>query len=98
MEDNEGNNFSIPNDDEVVQPEQVGRRVKPRPKVVHEEPPVIFVEDEMPIDLYNRAMSQYQDNIGKGLNYQNMHTDLLFRYMQISRPYGYPTYYPYISN
>lgn len=72
--------------------------MKPRPKAVHEEPPVIFVEDEMPMDLYNRAMRQYQDNIGKGLNYQNMHTDLLFRHMQISRPYGYPTYYPYISN
>lgn len=79
VQDNGGNNFSFPEDDEVEQLE-MGRRVRPCPDDVHEEPPVIPVEDEMPMDLYNWGMHRYQDN-GRGLNYQNTHTDLLFQHL-----------------
>lgn len=75
--------------------------MRPHPEAVHEESSVISVEDEMPMDLYKREMRQYQDNIGNigpGLNYQNMHTNLLFQHMQTSRLDGYATSYPYISN
>lgn len=81
--DNEGNNFSISDVNDEVQPD-LGRRVRPRPDDTHEEPPVILVEDEMPMDLYNRVMCRYQDNIGWAINYQNMHTDLLCQHLQIS--------------
>lgn len=56
VEDNGGGHFLIPDDDEVIVPEQPGMRVRPQPATIHEEPLVIAVEDEMPMDPYNLAM------------------------------------------
>lgn len=72
--------------------------MKPRPDDVHEEPSLIPVEDEMHMDLYNPAMVRCQNNMGRGLNYENMPIYLLFHYLQISRSDGYPTSYPHIPS
>lgn len=80
VQDNGRNNYSIPRDD-VVEQSGLGRRVRSRPNDVQEEPLVIPMEDEMRMDLYNRAMHRYQDNIGRGLNYQNLHTNILFQHL-----------------
>lgn len=69
MEDNEGGNFSIPDNDEVLVPEHPWRRVRPQPAEVCEELPVILVEDEMPMDPYNLAMRQFNDNLARGVNH-----------------------------
>lgn len=53
VEDYGGGHFTIPSDDAVVTPEDPGRRVRPRQENVHEEPPVIPAEDEIPMDWYN---------------------------------------------
>lgn len=47
------------------------------------------------MDLYNRVYRQ-QENTSRSLNYQNIHTDLLFQDLQITRSDGYPTLYPHI--
>lgn len=67
MQDNRGNSFSIPEVDEAVQPE-LGRRVRARPNNTHGDLGVIPVEEEMPMDLYNRSMHRYQDNVRRSLN------------------------------
>lgn len=81
-----------------VQPE-LERRVRPRPDDILKDPEMIPEEKEViPMDMYNRAMRRYQDNIGRGLNYQHMHTNLLFQNMQINRLEGYPTSCAYIPS
>lgn len=62
----------------------LGRRVRPCPDGLHEDSGVIPKEEEMPIDMYKQAMHRYQDNVGRGLNYQNMHTDLLFQHCKLA--------------
>ena len=64
MEDYGGCNFAIPNDDDVMTPEEPSRRVRPRQENVEEDPPVIPVDDEMPIDWYNVEVRRYQDDLG----------------------------------
>ncbi|CAI9276595.1 unnamed protein product [Lactuca saligna] len=59
------------------------RRVRQRPDDAEEEPPVIPTEDELPMDPYNVALRCYQDNIGRGVNYTNMHLDLMIQNLNI---------------
>lgn len=63
---------------------------------MQEEPQVIPEEDELPMDPYNESIRRYQQNLGHGMNYMGMHTDLLMKYMVIDQPDGYPTSYTYI--
>lgn len=53
-----GGTFAIPHDDEEVVPEQPGRRVRPRQDQAHDDPPVISVDEEIPMDWYNEAISR----------------------------------------
>ena len=71
-----GGNSSIPEEYEVA-PEGPGRRVRPRPTHIHEDPPVIPIEDELPMDPYNFELRAYQDDIGCGLNQTNMTLSIL---------------------
>lgn len=50
MLDNELGNFSIPNDSPRDQPR---RRVRQTPDDHEEEPPIIPIEDGLPMDMYN---------------------------------------------
>nr|KAJ0203696.1 hypothetical protein LSAT_V11C500234260 [Lactuca sativa] len=50
IEDYGGGHIAIPNDDAVLAPEEPGRRVRPRHELVRENPPVIPVDDEPPMD------------------------------------------------
>ena len=72
VEDNEVGNFPLPNDDKLVVPEQPGRRFRPRPVEVREEPLFTLVEDEMPMDPYNLSMRELQDNLARGVNHTSM--------------------------
>ncbi|CAI9294947.1 unnamed protein product [Lactuca saligna] len=86
-------NFLISNDNPR---DQARRRVRQRPDDAETEPPVIPTEDELPMNPYNVAMRRYQDNLGRGINYTNMHLDLMIQHMNIQRPSEYPVSYPYI--
>ncbi|CAH1440187.1 unnamed protein product [Lactuca virosa] len=68
--DNGLGNFSIPNDTPRNQPR---RRVRPRGgEADKDEPPMIPIEDELPVDPYNMALRQFQVNLARGVNYTNM--------------------------
>ncbi|CAI9291721.1 unnamed protein product [Lactuca saligna] len=93
-DDNGYGSYSILNDTPINQPR---RRVRQQGgDVGDDEPPVIPTEDELPIDPYNFSLWQYQYNLGRGVNYTNMHFDLLMQYLNIQRPSAYPVMYPYI--
>ena len=74
MVDNGFGNFSFLNGNLR---ERSGRRVRQRLGDAEEEPPVILIEDEWPMDPYNVALRCYQDNFGRGVNYTNMHLNFL---------------------
>lgn len=48
------------------------------------------------MDNYNVEMCRYHDNMGRGVNYSNMHLDLMIQHMNIQRPCEYLFSYPYI--
>lgn len=78
--DNGFGNFSIPNENPRDRPEW---RVRQRPGDAEEEPTVIPTDDELPMDPYNVALRCYQDNLGRGVNYTNMHLDILTQHLNI---------------
>lgn len=78
--DNGVGNFSIPSDNPR---DWAGRRVRQRLDDLEEEPPVIPIEDEMPMDPYNVALCHYQDNLGRGVNYANMNFNFMMQHMNI---------------
>lgn len=92
IEDNRVGNFSIPDDDEVMVPEQPGRRVRPRPEPVHEEPLVIPVEDEMPMNPNNLSMRKFQDNLSHGENHTNMTLEFMMSQINMQCPDSHPPY------
>lgn len=53
VEDYGVGNFAIPDEDEVVVPEEPGRRVTPRQTHIHEDLPVIPMDERLPMDPYN---------------------------------------------
>lgn len=93
----EGVIFSIPDDDEVLMTEQPVRRFRPPPMEVREEPPIIPVMDEMPMDSYNFAMRQFPYNLPHGVNHTNMTLAFLMHQMNIHRPDTHPTH-PYVPS
>lgn len=93
MVNNGYGNFSIPNNNPRDQP---GRRVWQRPGDHEEEPSIIPIEDELPMDPNNVALRRYQDNKARGINYTNIHLDIMMQHMNINRPSGDPVSYPYI--
>lgn len=97
MDDNGRGHFYIPRDDEVLVSEQPGRRVRARPAAVHEEPPIIPIEDEMPMDPYNLSMRQFHDNLARGVNHTNMTLEFMMSQMNMQRPDSHPPY-PYIPS
>ena len=68
MEDYRGGNFSIPDEDEVVAPEQPGWRDRPRQEHIHEDPSLIPIDEEFPMDWYNVGSRQSHDDLGRGMN------------------------------
>ena len=94
IEDYGGGHVSIPNDDEPLVPEEPGRRGRRRRERVPQDPPVIPVEEELPMDWYNVEMRRYQDDIGWGVNFVNESFTCLFEQMHSTpRPR-----FPYISS
>lgn len=55
-------------------------------------------EDELHMDLYNVSVRRYQDNLGCGVTYTNMHLDILMQHMDIQRPNAYPVTYLYVPS
>ena len=83
MEEYGGGNFSILNDDEVVAPEELGRRVRPRQENVQEDPPVISIDDEMLMNWCNVEVRRYQDDLGRSMNYNHWTLAYLFYHLNI---------------
>lgn len=96
VEDFGGGTFAIPHEDEVVSPEEPGRRVRPRHEQAHDDPPVIPVDDEVPMDGYNMEVRRYQDDLGRSMNYNNMALSHLFTHLNI--PSMDPPDYPYVRS
>jgi hypothetical protein len=96
VEDFGGGTFAIPHEDEVVSPEEPGRRVRPRHEQAHDDPPVIPVDDEVPMDGYNMEVRRYQDDLGRSMNYNNMALSHLFTHLNI--PSMDTPDYPYVRS
>ena len=71
IEDYGGGHVGIPNVDEVLVPEEPRRKVRQQKDHVREDPPVIPVEEEQPMDWYNVDMRRYRDDLGRSMNYHN---------------------------
>lgn len=67
----------------MVAPEEPGRRERARKGNVHEDPPVIPVEDELPMDPFSVELRVYLDEIGRGLNHNNMTLEYMMSHMNI---------------
>lgn len=96
IEDNGGGHIGIPNEDEVLVPEEPRRRVRPRREYVQEEPPVIPIDDEIPMDWYNIELRRYQDDLGRNMNYQNESSVHLFNQLNLAPRDG--SGYPYVRS
>ena len=77
-------------------PEEPGRRVRPRREHVREGPPVIPVDDKLPMDWYNMEMRRYQNDLGLSMNYHNKSFFYLFEQMNIFPRPG--PRYPYVAS
>lgn len=44
----------------VIEPKEPGKSVKRRQDEAHDDPPLILVDDEVPMDWYNVEMRQFQ--------------------------------------
>lgn len=75
--------FGIPNEDEVIVPEESGRRVRQRRNQTREDPPVIPVEKGN-TEWDNVELRRYLDDIGRGINYNNESFVYLFEQMNIT--------------
>lgn len=82
----------IPNDDEVMAPKGPGRRFRARPVPVHEDPPVIPVEDELPMDPYNIAIRELQDDLASGVNHIHSTLEYIMSHMHIPHNDSLPSY------
>lgn len=92
-----GGKFLISKEDEEIALEGPRRRVCPQPTCMHEDPPMIPVEDKLPIDPYNLELRAYQDDIGRRLNHTNMNLEHMMSHMNIPCNESFPDY-PYIRN
>lgn len=70
-EDYSGGHTCIPKEDEVLVLEESGRWVRPRREHIREEPSVIPVNDEIPMDWYIMELRRYQDDLRCNMNYPN---------------------------
>ncbi|CAI9279792.1 unnamed protein product [Lactuca saligna] len=93
--DNGFRNCSFPNDNPRDWPRT---RVRQRVCDAEEEPPKIPTEDELPLDPYNVALRPYQEKMGRGVNFTNMHLDILMQHMNIQRLIVYPMSYPTLEH
>ena len=59
-----------------------------------QDPPVIPVDEELPMDWYNVELRRYQDDIGRGVNFVNESFACLFKQMHFTPRPGFP----YISS
>lgn len=92
IQDVGGGAFSIPIEDEIMVLEVSGRIVRPRHVHMHEDPPVLPVEDELPMDPYNMELRSYQDDIGHGSNLTNITLEYMMSHMNIPCNDSFPDY------
>ena len=64
---------------------------------MHEDPPMVPVDDELPMQPYNVELRAYQDDIGRSLNYHHMTVAHMMHHMNIPRMNDVPDY-PYIRS
>lgn len=97
VEDYGGGIFAIPDEVEAMAPEEPGRRVWPRRLHIHEDPPIVPMEDGLPMDPYNIELRAYQDDISRSLSLNHMTHEYIMSHMNIPRNDSFPNY-PYIRN
>lgn len=94
IDDYAGGHYSIPHDDAVIGPEELGRRVRPRQDRACEDPPMIPVEDEIPNEWFNVEGRRYQDDLGRSLNFTNRSFIQMFNHFNIQHVDG--GQFPYV--
>ena len=92
-----GGHVNIPLVYDAELPEQPRKRVRPRPTHMQEDPPVIPINDELPMDPYNVEQRAFQDDLASNLNYGHRNLAHMMSHLNIPRMENEPEY-PYVRS
>ena len=67
----------------VIEPKEPGKSVKRRQDEAHDDPALILVDDEVPMDWYNVEMRQFQYDLARGVNFGTPYCIEMFNHFNV---------------